>query len=240
MTFQAMTSRHLYWLAAGEFDSATARLREDGFKVEKTLLTPCQVMRSSGKKLIYAPPEIWSGMCKRQGSWYRQSDKLGKFMILSERRLPEHMDAFLDAEMTLSDFMPASLPNRSELAEIVNSKAYQTGKPSEWEQVRGREGLMFKMLFTFNRIWGWGDNLGRHWLGHRANHANFVSKKVTTRIDGEEVAYSVTENAGVCSSCAEFFNVVTPKSRKLVRACPGSVTFGGAERGTYYDVKPTT
>jgi hypothetical protein len=60
----------------------------------------------------------------------------------------------------------------------------------------------------------------------------------TTKIDGEDVPYSVTENAGVCSSCAEFFNVVEDGSRKLVRACPGSVIFGGAPRNVYLDVKP--
>jgi len=27
-------------------------------------------------------------------------------------------------------------------------------------------------------------------------------------------------------------------SRKLVRACPGAVTFGGAKRDIYYDIKP--
>ena len=50
--------------------------------------------------------------------------------------------------------------------------------------------------------------------------------------------YSVTTNEGVCSSCAELFNVVEPSARKLVRACPGSVIFGGAERDVYLDVIP--
>lgn len=97
---------------------------------------------------------------------------------------------------------------------------------------------MFKLFFTVTRFWGYGDNLRKHWIGHRANHANFLAKKFTTELDGEQVAYSVTGNAGVCSSCAEFFNVVSPDDRKLVRACPGSVTFGAAQRDVYYDVKP--
>jgi len=52
------------------------------------------------------------------------------------------------------------------------------------------------------------------------------------------VPYSVTNNAEVCSSCVEFFNVIGPRDRKLVRACPGSVVFAGLERETYYDVVP--
>lgn len=87
-------------------------------------------------------------------------------------------------------------------------------------------------------FWRRGDNLARHWLGRRANHANFLAKRHATEIDGERGAYSVTGNAGVCSSCAEFFNVVAPDDRALVRACPGSVTIGGAERDVYYDVRP--
>jgi hypothetical protein len=86
----------------------------------------------------------------------------------------------------------------------------------------------------------WGENLKSSWLSHRANHANFVSKVITTEIDGEAVPYTLTENKGVCSSCAEFFNVVSPDSRKLVRSCPGSIVFGGAPRDSYVDVRVQT
>lgn len=37
---------------------------------------------------------------------------------------------------------------------------------------------------------------------------------------------------------AEFFNVISPDSRKLVRSCPCSATFGKAPREVYVDVKP--
>ena len=77
-------------------------------------------------------------------------------------------------------------------------------------------------------------------MGHRANHANFLSKKVTTEVDGKQVPYSVTGNESVCSSCVEFFNIIEVNSRKLVRSCPGAVTFGGAKRDIYYDIKPVT
>ena len=82
------------------------------------------------------------------------------------------------------------------------------------------------------------DKLDRHWLGHRANHANFVAKEHTVELDGEDVPYSVTENASVCSSCAEFFNVTSSDSRKLVCACPGSAIFGGAPRDSFLEVAP--
>ena len=140
--------------------------------------------------------------------------------------------------MTPSDFVPSRLPAREELQSLVDSPAYTERKPGGWEAIGLQDAVMFKILFTLTRFWGIGDSLKRFWLSQRANHANFLARHFTTRIEGEEVPYSVTENAGVCSSCVEFFNVTEAGSRKLVRACPGAVVFGGAQRNVYLDVKP--
>ena len=159
-------------------------------------------------------------------------------MVMSEARLPEELDGFLDAELSQSDFSPEKLPSSEELEALVESEEYQNQKPDGWESIGWTDSLVFKLLFTATRFWGKGDSLERHWLSHKSNHANFLARTFTTRLEGEDVAYSVTENAGICSSCAEFFNVVEPESRKLVRSCPGSVIFGGAPRNTYLDVQP--
>jgi len=232
------TARCLYWVSADKFDSLKAQLEEDGYTLNGTRRTACQLMLATERELMFAPPEVWSGMCNRQGSWYRISERNGQFAIMSRGPLPEYCRAYLDAEMTTTDFEPEKLPDDRELEVLVRDAAYVEQKPSQWEQLKKTDALVAKLFFTFNRVWKWGDNMGKHWLGHRANHANFLAKKFTTEVDGVQVAYSVTDNAGVCSSCAEFFNVVDPANRKLVRACPGSVTFGKTELGTYYDVKP--
>jgi len=230
--------RHLYWFSEADFESSKKLLSEAGYRLKATRMTPCQVLHARGKNLVYAPPQIWSRVCVRQGSWYRASERRGQYMLMSDHRLPEDLDHFLDSEMSASDFTPESLPTAEELSTIVSSEEYQSQKPDRWEKTNGKEAAMYKILFTFNRFWGIGDNLKKHWLGHRANHANFLSKKVTTELDGEQVPYSVTGNEGVCSSCVEFFNVIEVDSRKLVRSCPGAVTFGGAKRDIYYDIKP--
>jgi hypothetical protein len=230
--------RHLYWFSKEEFESSRKLLSESGYRLKMTTMTPCQVLRARGKDLAYAPPQIWSRVCVRQGSWYRDSERRGQFMVMSDHRLPEALDEFLDSTMSTSEFAPESLPTADELSNIVSSEEYQSQKPDQWEKTKWREAVAYKVLFTVNRFWGIGDNFKKHWLGHRANHANFLSKKVTTELDGEAVPYSVTENDGVCSSCVEFFNVIDADSRKLVRSCPGAVTFGGAKRDIYYDVKP--
>ena len=230
--------QHLYWLQKADFEWAKELLSREGFRLTATLLTPCQVLKASGRKVVYAPPEVWSRICVRQGSWYRDSRRSGQYMLMSEGKLPEALDPFLDSTMSGSDFLPEQLPSQQQLKEIVDSKEYQQGKPTEWEGIGIKDAMMFKVLFTLTRFWKKKDNLKKFWLSQRANHANFLSHKVTTDIDGERVPYSVTENAGVCSSCAEFFNIISDDSRKLVSACPGAVIFGKAQRDVYYDIQP--
>ena len=235
---KGLESRHIYWLSKDDFETARAYLVKMDYRLSSTLLTPCQVLKSSGQNLVYAPARIWSGLCSRQGSWYRDSDRDGNILLVSDHRLPAPMDPWLDATMTQSDFRPDELPEREQLEEIVASDAYQDEKPDDWEGIGWFDAALFKIMFRLKRFWKRGENLKKYWLHQRANHANFVSSAVTTVIDGESVPYSVTENAGVCSSCAEFFNVIKPGQRKLVRSCPGAIVFGGTNRDDYYDVIP--
>jgi hypothetical protein len=229
---------YLYWLSEQDFARARRILESEGYHLNQTLLTPCQVLKSTGKKLVYAPPAVWSRVCVRQGSWYRSSDRRGKTMLVSDHRLPQSLEPFLDASMEVSDFLPERLPSRSELEDVVASPAYQQAKPAGWEAIGLKDAVMFKTLFSLTGFWGRGDNLNKHWLTQKANHANFLSRSFTTRVGDEEVPYSISENAGVCSSCVEFFNVMERDRRKLVRACPGAVIFGGVQRDVYFDLKP--
>lgn len=238
MTTGDPATRYLYWLTREDFDWAKGFLQQLGYNFDRTLMTPCQVLTARGQHLVYAPPGVWNGMCRRQGSWYRESHRAGQYMIMSDHPLPDPLPTYLDAEMRVSDFAPESLPTDAELENVIASGEYRSRKPKDWERITWRDSALFKVFFTFTRFWKRNDNLATHWLGQRANHANFLSRKYTTEFDGEEVPYSVTENKRVCSSCAEFFNVIEPGARKLVRACPGSIVLGGATRDVYYDVQP--
>ncbi|MGD8999512.1 MAG: hypothetical protein PVF75_03785 [Granulosicoccaceae bacterium] len=231
-------NRHLYWIDDNDFSTVKSQLRDAGYRLAAALKTPCEVLNATGNKLYYARPAVWSRLCVRQGSWYRESDRAGKTMLMSKERLPGFMDAYLDATLRDSDFSPDTLPGAGELQELVESDTYRQQRPDEWEQTGIKDSLMFKAFFTVTGFWGRGDNLRKHWLTHRANHANFLARQFTTRLDDEDVPYSISENSGVCSSCVEFFNVTVPESRKLVRACPGSISFSSVERDHYYDVQP--
>jgi len=170
---------YLYWLSQEEFDNAKGVLKANGFTLSATVLTPCQVMRAKGHKVMYAPPSVWSRLCVRQGSWYRESVRAGKTMLMSENRLPKEMDSYLDAILEESSFQPEALPGQAELEQVVESGAYQTVKPKDWEGIGWWDSFMFKSFFGFFRFWKRGETLKTFWLGHKANHANFVSKKYT-------------------------------------------------------------
>lgn len=229
---------YLYWIPADGFQAAKRIIRGMGLTLSGTRMTPCETLRVAPGRAIYATPQVFSRMCTRQGSWYRSSERNGQFLLLSPVRLDVELDDYLDAELNESSFQPDALPTNEVLQSMVDSSEYQDGRPDAWEQKTVVEGVMVKLLFMFNRFWGLSDSLDKHWLSHRANHANFLAARVTTDIDGEAVAYSVSENAGVCSSCVEFFNIISPETRKLVRSCPGAVTFGGARPDVFVDVQP--
>ena len=230
--------RYVYWMKKEDFGRMKDELSREGFRVSDAKWSPCETLNASGNKVFFASPEVWSRSCVRQGSWYRQSKKSGKYLLVSEQKLPSKFNHFLEAEIRESDFMPGRLPTGEELQRLVDSECYQRSKPDEWEAVSIKDRISFKLIFTLTGFWALGDTFEKHWLTHRANHANFLCKRFTTEIDGEEIPYSISGNGGVCSACVEFFNVIGEDSRKLVRACPGSILSGKVKRRIYYDVRP--
>ncbi len=231
-------SKYIYWLPDNDFVKFENDVRSTEFELKPARKTSCGTLNAKGKTVRYASPEIFSGLCKRQGSWYRESNKAGSYLVVSEEKLPEKYNQFLDAKITESDFLPQSLPDQSDIHKLVDSDEYQSQHPVEWEKKTFIDGLIYKIFFTITGFWGFGDNIKKHWNNHRANHANFLTHQYTTDIDGESIPYSVTNNDGVCSSCVEFFNIIDQDSRKMVRACPGAVYFSSVEREKYYDVQP--
>ena len=104
--------------------------------------------------------------------------------------------------------------------------------------MRATEGRVY---YAAPEVWSFLCHRQGSWYrkSERNGHYMMMSEdRLPTEIDGEEVPYSVTNNDGVCSSCAEFFNIISPDSRKLVRSCPGSATFGKAPKEVYVDVTP--
>lgn len=231
-------SKHIYWVPGQEFETFKTQMKNSEFKLKPVYKTSCETLNAKNKTVRYAAPKIFNGLCNRQGSWYRESNKAGSYLVVSDIPLPEKYNRYLDANLNATDFTPDSLPTSDEIKQLIKAEEYQTKKPDEWEDKGIKDSVLFKIMFTVTGFWGFGDNINSHWNNQRSNHANFLAHKYTAEIDGEDVPYSVTENDGVCSSCVEFFNIIEQDSRKMVSACPGSITFTGVKRKKYYDVQP--
>ena len=237
-TDKVKTETYVYWMEKRDFMALKASLPKD-HRLEPAFLTPCEVLKAAKNTVYYASPAVWSRVCVRQGSWYRDSDKNDKYMVVTAKPLAAAFNSFFEVKLSRSNVMPERLPTLKELQALVEDEKYSQIKPRQWEKKGIVDAVMFKILFTVTRFWGIGDNLKSHWLTHRANHANHLAQTFSTEIDGQKVPYSISENAGVCSSCVEFFNIIEPETRKLVRSCPGAITFGKTERDIYYDVDPS-
>lgn len=51
----APENRYLYWFKEEEFSASRDFLVKEGYKLTSTLLTPCQVLKSRGRDIIFAP-----------------------------------------------------------------------------------------------------------------------------------------------------------------------------------------
>ena len=119
---------------------------------------------------------------------------------------------------------------------LIQRDSYLKARPDEWEDlstedpqqqkkwlaVMGLAGISFEELF----------------VGHCANHANFIEPRYYALENGTECALlHWAKPPTVCSACLEFFNVIGGSFRKkFVVPCPGAVLFAGMIPNHYYEV----
>lgn len=182
------------------------------------------------------PPEAWENyaLCRRQFSWYRQSPRRGQTLVVSALPLPAPAP---EPEVIIrnSSFRPPRLPTPGEQSALIQRASYRNSRPDAWEnigaadreeqvrwmKVMGLQGMTFEELF----------------VGHCANHANFIEPAYQVLEDTQPVPYSQGKTRTVCSACLEFFNIIgAPLKKKYVVPCPGAVLFAGMVPNHYYEV----
>ena len=98
-----------YWVDFHRLKAVRRNLEEIQMDLPDESRIPCRVLRAS-KEIAFLAPPAWNGFCKRRTSWYRNSDRAGKFLIVSNSPLdgPD-----LESPITImgSNFMPDRLPN---------------------------------------------------------------------------------------------------------------------------------
>ena len=181
-------------------------------------------------------PAAWDNydLCRRQYSWYRQSPRRGQTLVVSSVPLPDVAPA-PSALIQNSLFHPPRLPDREEQRALIQRASYRNSHPEEWEnigaadreeqvrwmKVMGLQGMTFEELF----------------VGHCANHANFIEPAYQVPEEGRPVPYSLGKTRTVCSACLEFYNIIGSSfPKKYVVPCPGAVLFAGMVPNHYYEV----
>ena len=224
-----------YWVDFHRLKAVRKNLEEIQMDLPDESRIPCRVLRAS-KEIAFLAPPAWNGFCKRRTSWYRNSDRAGKFLIVSNSPVdvPD-----LESPITIigSNFLPDRLPNPGEISQLVRSKEYQKRKPSEWDKPDPLENDFYrrwferqqrKEPFDFDKIL----------LSHSANHANFIDPKFFINMNGAKVPYSIADSIYVCSSCLEFFNILGEQwIEKYVVPCIGAVQFAHLPMDHYFEVK---
>jgi len=234
-----MTSykKFCYWLDSNGFTSVKKVLEEEGNQGTDETHLPCRVLKPS-MELGYVAPSAWYGFCKRRTSWYRRSNKAGKFLVVGNTSL-DHLDIGTPIIIKESNFKPDHFPSYGEILQLIKSEKYQSLKPDVWEKVdpldkefyqRWFERHRPKELFDFDKIFG----------HHSANHANFIDPKFLINSDGIKAPYSIADSIHVCSSCIEFFNILGEQwPVKYVVPCIGAVQFAHLPIDQYFEVRVT-
>ena len=79
-------------------------LLEQNIKLKKAKGIVCTPLDRINK-IASVPPAVWNETCARQGSWYRQSERNGQFLIVSSFELKD-FEKYRSAIITETDFVP--------------------------------------------------------------------------------------------------------------------------------------
>lgn len=227
-----------YWVDLDRLRKVRENVEQSGGEFEDEARIPCRVLRSS-MDIRYLAPPAWDGFCKRRTSWYRKSDKAGKFLVVSNTSL-DHLDIGNPIIITESNFKPDRLPSHEEILQLIKSEKYQRLKPDAWGKVDPLDKEFYQRWFERHRPDEPFD-FDEIFTHHSANHANFLDPKFFITLNGIIVPYSIADTIHVCSSCLELFNILGEQwPNKYVVPCIGAVQFAHLPINQYFEVNVVT
>jgi len=221
--------KHIYWLTGEEEGRLRTILAERGIKLKSGKAVVCPGLDEI-TKIISIAPEVWSGTCQRQGSWYKRSAKNGLYLIISSFDL-EGFEDNKQAVITRSDFILPAPATRKEKQEMMEDREFRSSVPEQWYEVSDLEK---RLWIRWARRLGSDDDWDTLFLTHTANHSNFTKPRFFIEEDGSIIPYSIDRSANLCSCCLELFGVIGEKwKKKLVAPCSGAVVFSRLEKDRY-------
>jgi len=226
--------RFYNWVKYQEFRLVRENLEKKGTEMVEEARIPCRVLRSSVEIGFVAPP-AWGSFCKRRTSWYWNSEKAEKFLIISNKPL-DLPNSESWRTMIESNFRPDRFPSPEEIAQLIQSKEYQKEKPSIWDKPDPAEESFYRRWFERHGI-NEPFDFEKILMIHSANHANFLNPKFFITKGSTKIPYSIADSIHVCSSCLEFFNILGSQwALKYVIPCIGAVQFAHLPADQYFEV----
>jgi hypothetical protein len=221
--------KHIYWLTEEKEGQLKRTLADRGIKLKSGKAVVCPGLDEI-TKIISIAPEVWSGTCQRQGTWYKRSAKNGLYLIISSFGL-EGFEPYKQAVITRSDFILPNPATRKEKQEMIEDEGFRPSVPKEWYEVSDFEK---RLWIRWARRLGSEDDWDTLFLTHTANHANFTKPRFFLEEDGHIIPYSIDRSANLCSCCLELFGVIGEEwKKKLVAPCSGAVVFSRLEKDRY-------
>ncbi|MCP4667530.1 MAG: hypothetical protein GY849_14305 [Deltaproteobacteria bacterium] len=214
--------KHVYWLTRDGEVRLREELARDGVRLKSAKGVVCTPLDRINK-IASVAPEVWNGTCARQGSWYRNSEKKGLYLIVSSFPLEDY-EEHKAATITASDFVLPRQATREEKEALVAAPGFERQLPPEWQRVDDRQKRIY--LRWARRLGSDVEDYDFLYLSHTANHANFIQPRFFVREDNGIIPYSIDRSAHLCSCCLELFQVLGGEhKKKLVSPCSGAANF---------------
>lgn len=222
--------KYVYWLTEKEADRARKTLQDQGLKVRMAKGVPCTPLDAFNKISIVAP-SIWNDICHRQGSWYRESEKNGLYLVVSSFPVTG-LENGLEAIVTLTDFKAPRLATVEDKQIMISDPEFKKKIPLEWMKLDEKDTKL--TLKWAKKLDSRIENYETIYLTHTANHANFLTPRFFIKERDVVVPYSIDKSAYLCSCCLEIFQVLgRPFTKKLIAPCPGATLFARLESDRY-------
>lgn len=223
-------TKHIYWLTKADEERLRVELAVRGIKLKSAKGIVCTPLDEINK-ITSVAPEVWDDTCKRQGSWYRTSDKNGLYLVISSFELEDYKDQKA-ATITESDFVPPRLATLEDKKDLVRDILLKKRVPDDWLHPGDTEKRIY--LRWAKRLGSDVEDYDFLYMSHTANHANFINPRFFVKDGNETIPYSIDRSFHLCSCCVELFQVLGGKYKhKLVAPCPGATIFSRLKPDRY-------
>jgi hypothetical protein len=208
--------KFIYWLAPGRSGETIGELLKSKKRIHNAKHHPCEALYPR-RDLALVGPGTWDLRCRRQGSWYRASQRSGWSLLVSNTPLD---DLPLWGTLTLEAFEPPRTATDRDVMEMISDPRTPELLPLEWGIFSPWER---QAIHEFLLQEDMDRSLQEVFCYYTANHLNFVFPRFFVSREGHAVVpYSIHKTAMVCSACVELFGVLGDAyPLKYLVPCPG-------------------